>query len=887
MAEKQTSKDRMREIVDSIETGIKELFESDKYRQYLSTMSRFHRYSVNNTMLIYMQRPDATHVAGFNKWRDQFGRNVMKGEKGIKIIAPTPYKKKIEEVKLDPDTKAPMLDADGKVVVEEKEVKIPMYKVVSVFDVSQTEGKPLPQLASDLNGNVQQYEVFMEALRRSSPVPMEIKPIERDTDGYFNSTSQSITIRDGMSQVQTVCAAVHEIAHAKLHNYEKERRTAAAGDETTEKVKPKDRHTEEVEAESISYAVCQYYGIETAENSFGYIATWSQGKELKELRASLETISKTASGLISDIDRHFAEICKERGISPQIQGQTEIPEQAAEPVSPFLTQEEITAFSNDFAAFMVKVNEAEPGQSIPAADEAGIAAWADERIKNHDLRPISDALLDVYKIIGEDGQPRFTEQGALMDRLAQLNQREFVPTVPEQATEQSDPARFEYKLHSNFNRTTSDDNTYIQQYTVTKDFALVPGDVLYVGAYEECLELQEALKSGTMTPEQVKALEQSEKLYLVSDNTYLHIQRSDEGFDYTLYDKETMRLLDGGQLDNPDILLSTACMEICKLHDLDTYAVRLASLDMLETLQEAQTTPASAIGEDMDTGTEDSAAAAPETMLPDAPEQAMDEPLPDPTITPKMMEYYGYTDSDMLPLSKDRAMELAEKDITVYMLYADNTEAMVFDTEDVVNHDGLFGISREDWEAIKADIPLRDVEQRFLDCPTDSMAIYQLRYDAPVELRFARMESLTAPPDPANYEAIYTREIYPDSDRSRILENFYYIFNEERPVDFTGHSLSVSDIVALKLDGKVSYHYCDSIGFKELPAFQRPENHLKAAEMSMEDDYGMIDGIINNGKAADHDPKEKKPSVLEQLRNQPIQERTHKTAPKKSAEREI
>ena len=482
---------------------------------------------------------------------------------------------------------------------------------------------------------------------------------------------------------------------------------------------------------------------------------------------------------------------------------------------------------------------------------------------------------------------RFTEQGALMDRLAQLNQREFVPTVPEQATEQTDPARFEYKLHSNFNRTTPDDNTYIQQYTVTKDSALVPGDVLYVGAYEKCLELQEALKSGTMTPEQVKALEQSEKLYLVSDSTYLHIQRSDEGFDYTLYAKETMRLLDGGQLDNPNILLSTACMEICKLHDLDTYAVRLASLDMLETLQEAQTTPASAIGEDMDSGTEDSAAAAPETMLPDAPEQAMDEPLPDPTITPKMMEYYGYTDSDMLPLSKDRAMELAEKDITVYMLYADNTEAMVFDTEDVVNHDGLFGISREDWEAIKADIPLRDVEQRFLDSPTDSMAIYQLRRDAPVELRFARMESLTAPPEPANYEAIYTREVYPDSDRSRILENFYYIFNEERPVDFTGHSLSVSDIVALKLDGKVSYHYCDSVGFQELPAFQQSENHLKAAEMSMEDDYGMIDGIINNGKATDHDRKEKKPSVLEQLRNQPIQERTHKTAPKKSAEREI
>ena len=392
-----------------------------------------------------------------------------------------------------------------------------------------------------------------------------------------------------------------------------------------------------------------------------------------------------------------------------------------------------------------------------------------------------------------------------MDRLAQLNQREFVPTVPEQETNQPAPARFEYKLHSNFNRTTPDDNTYIQQYTVTKDFALVPGDVLYVGAYEKCLELQEALKSGTMTPEQVKGLEQSEKLYLVSDSTYLHIQRSDEGFDYTLYDKETMRLLDGGQLDNPNILLSTACMEICKLHDLDTYTVRLASLDMLETLQEAQKVPAPVVGEDMDSGTDDGAAAAPETMLPDAPEQAMDEPLPDPAVTPQMMESFGYLDSDMLPLSKERAMELTERDITVYMLFSDNTEAMVFDTDDVENHDGLFGIAREDWHNT---------------------------------------------PEYSDYQQTAKKE-------------------------------ASADNIALPNDAVLSSHR------PERTMVQAPENHLKAAEMSMEDDYGMIDGIINNGKAADHDRKENKPSVLEQLRNQPVQERTHKTAPKKSAEREI
>ena len=222
MAENQSyaeqNKARLKDITDSIETGIKELFESDKYKQYLSTMSRFHKYSVNNTMLIYMQRPDATHVAGFNKWHDQFGRNVMKGEKGIKIIAPTPYKKKIEKDKIDPDTKLPMLDADGNVMKEEKEISIPMFKPVTVFDVSQTEGKPLPQLASDLHGNVQNYDVFMEALHRSAPVPLVIEPMAANMDGFFSLDDQRIAVREGMSEVQTVCASVHEIAHSKLHN---------------------------------------------------------------------------------------------------------------------------------------------------------------------------------------------------------------------------------------------------------------------------------------------------------------------------------------------------------------------------------------------------------------------------------------------------------------------------------------------------------------------------------------------------------------------------------------------------------------------------------------------------------------------------------------------
>ncbi len=343
MAEK--GKERLKEITDSIEQEIQNLFQSDRYAQYFRTMSRFHRYSVSNTMLIYMQKPDATLVAGFNKWRDQFSRNVMRGEKGIKIIAPTPFKKKIEEEKLDPGTKIPMLDADGRVIMEEKEIKISMYKVVSVFDVSQTDGKPLPTLANDLTGNVKQYEIFIEALRRSSPVPFAFWGMESSTDGYFSEKDQRIAIRSGMSEVQTVSAAVHEITHATLHNYEQARLAAAQGDETAEPPKPKDRHTEEVEAESVSYAVCKYYGIQTSENSFGYIASWSKDKELPELRASLETINKTASGLISDIDRNFAEIVKERGIDLTESEQTTLEQDISEPVQAVVPETQITPVS--------------------------------------------------------------------------------------------------------------------------------------------------------------------------------------------------------------------------------------------------------------------------------------------------------------------------------------------------------------------------------------------------------------------------------------------------------------------------------------------------------------------------------------------------------------
>ena len=825
MAEnKPTNRERLREITDGIEQGIKELFESEKYMRYLSVMSRFHRYSVNNTMLIYMQKPDATLVAGYNKWKDQFERHVKKGEHGITIIAPTPYKKKIEEQKLDPDTKAPILDKDGKIVTEEKEIEIPMFRPVKVFDVSQTDGKPLPELASSLSGNVPNYEAFMEALRRSAPVPITFEAMAADTDGYFSADHQKIAIRQGMSEVQTVSATVHEIAHSKLHNQKK---IQIANDEQYQEIelfdKPglfsngrivrdnlpedvycydlrgsdydpgepvcveeqvvvnhagsvllteplelaedgrlmlteeeglnfvggfstlaqflqeqrKDRHTEEVEAESISYAVCKYFGIETGENSFGYIASWSQGKELKELRASLETINKTSGTLISDIERHYKEICKERGIDPNAKKEPEM------------------------------------------------------------------AVLD-----------------------AEANQQEA--------------------------------------------------------------------------------------LFLIDDATYLHIQPCDSGWDYTLYDAASMKELDGGQLDMPELSCMKAVLQICDDNDLDSTSLRRAPLSMVETLQEAAY-------EQMQAEASQVTASA---QLPEAQEQALDEyPMPDEQVSTPDMQEYGYSYDGMFPVTRERALELDAAGLTVYVLHEDNTESMVFDPQEIMDHGGLFGVDREEWEkspqfhekVMERQEHQQEREQAFLAQNRDCFAIYQVSRDDPQNVRFMNLDWLKSHDisiDRSNYDLIYTAPLRESGTVPEQLEKLYEQFNLQKPADFHSPSMSVSDIVAIKQDGKVSCHYCDSVGFTQIPGFL-PENPLKNAEMAVEDDYGMIDGIINNGAkeptvaeleqqarsgqpislmdlaaAAHREEREKKKSVMEQLKSQPKAEHK-KTAPKKSAEREI
>ena len=942
MAEnKPTNRERLREITDGIEQGIKELFESEKYMRYLSVMSRFHRYSVNNTMLIYMQKPDATLVAGYNKWKDQFERHVKKGEHGITIIAPTPYKKKIEEQKLDPDTKAPILDKDGKIVTEEKEIEIPMFRPVKVFDVSQTDGKPLPELASSLSGNVPNYEAFMEALRRSAPVPITFEAMAADTDGYFSADHQKIAIRQGMSEVQTVSATVHEIAHSKLHNQKK---IQIANDEQYQEIelfdKPglfsngrivrdnlpegvycydlrgsdydpgepvcveeqvvvnhagcvllteplelaedgrlmlteeeglnfvggfstltqflqeqrKDRHTEEVEAESISYAVCKYFGIETGENSFGYIASWSQGKELKELRASLETINKTSGTLISDIERHYKEICKERGIDPH-----------------------------------AKV-EPEPAPIEQPEDAAKVS----------DRQQTGDLTYYVAECM------EFPNLGEYHDNLSLEEAIRIYQEIPAERMNGIKGIGFELK----------DGSDYEGPFPILTGQTIDLDTIQAIDYYRDNPLVQKAVKELAAAMPEMEVLgadaNQQEALFLIDDATYLHIQSCDSGWDYTLYDAASMKELDGGQLDMPEISRMKAVLQICDDNDLGRDTVKYAPLSMIETLQEAAYQQMQAEASQM----------AASSQLPEAQEQALDEyPMPDEQVSTPDMQEYGYFYDGMLPVTRERALELDAAGLTVYVLHEDNTESMVFDSQEIMDHGGIFGVDREEWEkspqfhekVMERQEHQQEREQAFLAQNRDCFAIYQVSRDDPQNVRFMNLDWLKSHDisiDRSNYDLIYTAPLRESGTVPEQLEKLYEQFNLQKPADFHSPSMSVSDIVAIKQDGKVSCHYCDSVGFTQIPGFL-PENPLKNAEMAVEDDYGMIDGIINNGAkeptvaeleqqacsgqsislmdlaaAAHREEREKKKSVMEQLKSQPKAEHK-KIAPKKSAEREI
>ena len=743
----------------------------------------------------------------------------------------------------------------------------------------------------------------MEALRRSAPVPITFEAMAADMDGYFSADHQKIAIRQGMSEVQTVSAAVHEIAHSKLHDPKKyevlpswkvvleseggtkhdfkldfatereaeqfasdmdwryvdenqfEWRLAVEEDPTAEKQAIKNRHTEEVEAESISYAVCKYFGIETGENSFGYIASWSQGKELKELRASLETINKTSGTLISDIERHYKEICKERGIDPNAK---------AEPETAPIEQ----------PADAAKVSDRQP--------TGNLTYYAAECME-------------------------FPNLGEYHDNLSLEEAIRIYQEIPAERMNGIKGIGFELK----------DGSDYEGPFPILTGQTIDLDTIQAIDYYRDNPLVQKAVKDLAEAMPEMEVLgadaNQQEALFLIDGATYLHIQPCDSGWDYTLYDAASMKELDGGQLDMPELSCKNAVLQICDDNDLDSTSLRHAPLSMIETLQEAAY-------QQMQAGASQVAVSS---QLPEAQEQTLDEyPTPDEQVSTPDMQEYGYSYDGMLPVTRERALELDAAGLTVYVLHEDNTESMVFDPQEIMEHGGLFGVDREEWEkspqfhekVMERQAHQQEREQAFLSQNRDCFAIYQVKHTD--ELRDIRYEgldwlrSIGQTVKRENYDLVYTAPLEPCKSPQVAVEQLYNQFNNDHPADYHHPSMSVSDIVAIRQDGKVSCHYCDSVGFTQIPGFL-PENPLKNAEMTVEDDYGMIDGIINNGTkeptvaeleqqarsgqpiflmdladAVYREEREKKKSVVDQLKRQPRTEHK-KTAPKKSAEREI
>lgn len=832
-----------------------------------------------------MQRPNAARVASAKRWREQFERFINKGEKAIYIMAPIPIVKTVERQKLDPDTRAPVLDEDGQVITEKREVQVPRFRPVPVFDVSQTNGKPLPQLAQDLTGDVEQYEAFMEALRRTAPVPMEIKPMAENLDGYFSLEEQSISIRAGMSEVQTVYAAVHEITHSILHGQEDE----------------KSRSTEELEAESVSYVVCQYCGVETGANSFGYLASWSKDKELSELRACLATINKTANQLIGEIDRHFAEVCKERGIelkqenSPKISANFEGPD----------TPEQFAAALYDYMAELKEAGMLQHPYSLDPREQT-VSEIAEELRAGHfaDIRNTLD---------------RVGEQTGLPTAVAMLDRLEKLSDLRDQG--------LTFRLETNPNATSYQDQGYLQAAEWNgEDY--IPREVVYVGPTDRCRELLYQLEAGDVTARQVRALDQTdskelEALYLLDDAAYLHIQLRDEGYDYTLYDKETMRLRDGGVIDAEDVALSPIKHPLAAVREevFDATGerpekVEAVPLELVEKLQEAQLEPPAASSREKLI----EHFAAEDAALFDTELDAY--PMPDPSLSMEDLSEAGYTEDDLLPVSLDTAELMYGGDFTVYLIRPGENPEMVFDEEDFDHHDGLFAVPREEWEA-SPDFDdaiqdrLREEEQQkreaaFLDHQGDCFALYQLhRGPEQRDLRDISLERLRAEgasPRKGNYDLVYTAPLTGQGDTLQQLNQLWHRFKEDHPADYHSPSMRISDIVALKQGGVLSCHYVDQYAFSELPGFFSGRNPLRAAEDSLEQNDNQLDGILNNtpsvaeleaqvkagqqislvdlAQAVRKEQAEKKKSVVAQLRNAPPAQEHRKKTAEKSTERE-
>ena len=820
---------KMKEITDRLEQGILGIYESDRYADYLRTMSKFHDYSLNNTILIAMQGGNL--VKGYKQWEKEFDRHVKPGEKAIKIIAPAPFTVKKQVEKIDPDTQKPVFDKNGKAVTEEKEIQIPAFRVVSVFDVSQTEGKELPDFGiKELTGDVEQYQDFFAALEKTSPFAMGFEALSGSIKGRCNYEEKCILINEGMDELQNIKTAIHEIAHATLHDIDKDAPERP------------DRRTREVQAESVAYAVCQHYGLDTSDYSFGYIAGWSSGKELAELKGSLETIRSTAASLIDTIDGHFAEIQKAQD-KEQTTEQAQTPQEAtiqpeAEAAAPELPEEtapvqEKEAQTEPEADTGASSEAPQPEQAAPAAPYYTINEAAAKRAK--DANSFSD-----YKQGSATAEYRHYVDEAV--QLAERQKQRVDPMYHEKIDSLLDT--YARKLAANMNKGYEID-------------ARVPSILIAGGSnfptrkkekqnaardsnYREWQDIQGLLDKirstgmGGISADDPQAVQKLEKKLesleksqetMKAVNAYYRKHKTLDGCPHLLpeqLEKLKADMASSWHLEDKPFAtwaLSNNSAEIRRVKD------RIKSLSQQKEI--------GFVGWEFDGGKVEANTEANRLQIffEDKPDEATREALksngfrwsPKAGVWQRQLTSNAYYAADYVkaiaPLTGEKPTELQRAHIRAQKVAAQ--------------------------EQFAQGQPEQEAPQ-----DKDTFSIYQIKGgDETRDLRFEPYDRLIAAGhrvDAKNYTLVYSAPLTPGTS----LEDIYTRFNIDHPKDFKGHSLSVSDVVVLHQNGQDTAHYVDSFGYKDVPEFLQPENYLKAAEQTTEQNYNMIDGQINNTPTA-------------------------------------
>ena len=787
MAENNTEKQRVQELTDKLEQGLQDLFNSDSYCNYLRTMSKFHNYSFNNTLLIAMQKPDATLVAGYKAWQKNFERHVNKGEKAIRILAPAPYKIKEERDKIDPVTQELLLDKDGNPQKEEVEITIPAFRAVSVFDVAQTDGKPIPELAAkELLSDVEGYQDMIRAVEAISPVPIELEEIAGDSKGYYDREAKRIAVQENMSESQTLKTMIHEVAHSKLHSKEVEQ---------DEQMK-KDRNTKEVEAESIAYTVCQHFGIDTSDYSFGYIAGWSSGRDTKELRSSMDTIRRTASELITGIEEQLQELQRNREVSQ---------EQTKESIL-LIQNTDLSEFSLLDVYGMDRPELMQALSEMTDDDKLSIQAYLESRgawtteIGNQDSREYGEYHLDVRYNTDTDELIDMKERKAVYDKAMEpINADDVVVKFASIFESEWEVLKITNMLRDDVGK-------------MLKDMASLD-EKEWDGNYLSYMEKQGA-----------------EITLLASSSKELNGNMPDfwdyeYDFDAGLTDVEELSVMQHAEHIINRLEHGQPAFSEAERNLIVNYAYKLGNIEKTRELAEH------IYAQEVD-GNQDVALA----MI-DA--EAEIDALPDSMVGVSEMQEYGYTWNEMFPLTQERAIELFDHDLPVYLLHTDGSETTVSDRKQITEHDGMCGIEKGDWlnerklQMMQEELSESDSnrEAQLLYGNTDKYGIYQLKDEPELDkFRFEGTESLKRmgiTKDnfdavlPENYKLVYMGELteLQGQTQSETLEAIYTKFNIDHPADYKAHSLSVSDIVVLHEDGENSAHFVDSFGFTELPKF--------------------------------------------------------------------